>query len=194
MFALLLRDEGRVDLVMIVTLSRDSALLSLSDAYGVDNLVVVPWAHSVLVHAELCARAAEEIGQVLLVYDREEVALVAASLDGDLRSRLLVEEALDHRPHATEKHRCIHDEGLAHDLRVVVRAHFGGQLDQGVNLLGKNLHGASVEIEDVEALLDASASDGRAGGESESHEDLIGNDVVLYKSLLVRVLHHLIDF
>ena len=106
---------------MVSTVTGDSrSLLLLADADWVDDLVVVPGADAVLVLAELSAGAAEELRQVIFVHEGEQVSLVAPALDRDLSSRLLVKEALDHCPHTTEEHRRVHDEGLAHDLRVVV--------------------------------------------------------------------------
>ena len=95
-------------------------VLLLAYADGVDNLVVVPGADAVLVRAELRALAAEEVGQVVLVHQLQQVLLVRAALDRDLLPRLLVQETLYHRPHAREKHRRIHYESCAHNLRVVV--------------------------------------------------------------------------
>ncbi len=145
---------------MMMVLVRCAALLSLADADRVDDLVVVPWAHAVLVCTELCAAAAQEIRQVVGVDDLEQILLVGAALDGDLLAGLLIEEALDHGPHTREKHGCVDDESLSHDLRVVVAADLGGQLDQRIDLLRENFHGAAVQVEDVQALLDAGARDG----------------------------------
>ena len=94
--------------------------LLLADADGLDDLVVVPGADAVLVRAELRALAAEEVGQVVLVHQLQQVLLVRAALDRDLLPRLLVQETLDHCPHAREKHRRVHYESRTHNLWVVV--------------------------------------------------------------------------
>jgi len=85
--------------------------------------------------------------------------LVAGTLDNDLLSSLLIEETLHNGPDAREQHRCVHNEGVSHDLRVVVTAYLGGKLDKGINLLRKDLHASTIEVKDVEALLNALASD-----------------------------------
>jgi len=110
--------------------------------------------------------------------------LIAATLDLDLLTSLLIKETLDNGPYTTEKHGCINDEGLAHDLGVVVTAHLGCKLNQGVHLFGEDLHGATSEVKNVQPLLDALPGDGRACGESQSHQDLVRLDVVLYEALL----------
>lgn len=112
-----------------------ATLLLLADADWVDDLVVVPGADSVLVHAKRGTSATEEIGQVFLFDNREEIVLIGATLYSDLGACLLVQETLDDGPDTTEKHRCIHDKGLSHDLWVVVRADLGGELNQSVHLL-----------------------------------------------------------
>ena len=110
-------------------------ILLLADADRIHDLVVVPGTNTVLVLAEQSARAAQEVRQVLLLDERKQVGLVAATLDCDLSTSLLVQEALDHSPYTTEKHGSVHDKGLTHDLRVIVRTHLRGQLDQCVHLL-----------------------------------------------------------
>ena len=119
--------------------------------------------------------------------------MVAATLDLDLLACLLIKEALDNGPHTAEKHGSVYDECLTHDLRVVVAAHLGGKLNQGVHLLGEDLHGAASEVKNVQALLDALAGDGGAGGEPQPHEGLVGLDVVLDEALLGGQLEDLVN-
>ncbi len=143
--------------------------------------------------SEQCALASQEVWQVLWLYQIQQVLLVAATLDGDLLSGLLIEESLDDTPDAREEHGCVHDKGLPHDLRVVVTAHAGCQLDQAVHLLGEDLHGAAVEVEDVQALLNALAGDGRARGEPQTHQQLVRGDVMLDQTLLCGQLEDLVN-
>ena len=119
--------------------------------------------------------------------------MVAATLDGDLLSGLLIKETLDDGPHAREKHGRVHDKRLPHDLRVVVAADLGGELDQCVDLLGEDLHGAAVEVQDVQALLNALAGEGRARGEPQTHQQLVRGDVMLDQTLLSGELEDLVD-
>ena len=53
-----------------------SALLLLADADGLDDLVVIPGADTVLVLTKVGAGAAQEVRQVLLLHDREQVTLI----------------------------------------------------------------------------------------------------------------------
>ena len=149
-----------MSVILGLLLPTTSALdLLLLDADWLHDLVLVPGAHSVLVLPEQGASASQEVRQVLRLYQVQKVFLVATTLDSNLLACLLIEEALDDGPDAREKHGRVHYEGLTHDLRVVVAAHLRGQLDQSVDLLGEDLHGATIEIKDVQALLDALTSD-----------------------------------
>jgi hypothetical protein len=66
-------------------------------------------------------------------------------------------------------------------------------LDESVDLLGENLHGAAVEVEDIEALLNALAGYGRAGREAQTHEGLIRLNVVSHKTVFCGNLEDLVD-
>ncbi len=66
-------------------------------------------------------------------------------------------------------------------------------MDQSVDLFGENLHGAAVEVEDIEALLDALAGNGGAGREAETHEGLIRLNVVSHKTVFGGNLEHLVN-
>lgn len=170
----------------------DAGLL-LVDAHGVHNLVVVPWAHAVSVRAEQLAVAPQEVRQVVRLYDLEQVLLVAAALDGDLLTCLLVNEALDDGPDAREEHRRVHDEGLAHGFGVVVAPDLRGQLNERVDLLREDLHRPVVQVQDAQTLLHAVAGDGRTGRESEAEQGLVALDVVFDKALLGGQLEDLVD-
>ena len=67
-------------------------------------------------------------------------------------------------------------------------------MDKRVDLLGEDLHRAAIQVENVEALLYTSAGDSRAGWESQTHQQLVGDDVGLDKALLSGCLEDLIDF
>ena len=102
----------------------------------------------------------------------------------NLASRLLVEEAFNDGPNATEKHRRVHNEQVAHDLGVVIGANLGSELAQAVGLLIRSRNAAMGHIEDGQALAYIRTFDCGTGWELMFHQLLVLLDVVSYHSFL----------
>ena len=110
----------------------------------------------------------------MLLERRQEVR----SNNFNLASRLLVEEAFNNGPNSTEKHRRVHNEQVAHDLGIVIRANLGSELAQAVGLLICGRDATMGHIKDGQALANVLTFDSGTGWELMLHQLLVLLDVV----------------
>ena len=168
-----------------------------SDPDWLHNFVIIPRPHgtsNASAKAFASAGASQEVRQILGFHQFQKVLLVFAALDSDLFPCFLVQEALDHGPHAREQHWRINDVHLPHNLRVVVLSDFGSQLDQSIHLFIKHAKVYASEIQNSKTLFDALACFSRTSWETQFHQKLIRLDVMLDEGLLVTQLEHFIHF